>query len=292
MLPDLMDILDFRSNNELYRPVIRAVQLLKDYVRSPRPFYPEEEIIPIKEVVAQKWREFVVEKDDDGTERVNRLNYEMCVLQALREKVRTKEIWVVGANRFRNPDEDLPTDFEQNRAIYYDALHQPREADKFIEKIKASMQAALSSFNGAMPRLGTKVRFFPNRKHPISLTPLEVQPEPRNLLTLKREIGDRWSNTNLLDMLKETALRTNCLDLLTSVASRERLPREVLHRRLLLCLYRLGTNTGFKRLPSADPGTSYSDLRYIRSRYIHKEQLRNAIAHVANAIFEVRRTEI
>lgn len=45
----------------------------------------------------------------------------------------------------------------------------------------------------------------------------------------------------------------------------------------MLCLYGLGTNTGFKRLPSADPGTTYSDLRYARSRYIHKEQLRNAL---------------
>src|SRR5216684_4322915 len=62
MVPDLLDILDFRSNNELYRPVIRAVQLVKDYVRSPRPLYPEEESIPIKEVVAPKWHEFVVEK--------------------------------------------------------------------------------------------------------------------------------------------------------------------------------------------------------------------------------------
>ncbi len=98
--------------------------------------------------------------------------------------------------------------------------------------------------------------------------------------------------TSLLDMLKETALRTNFPELLTSVATRERLPREVLHRRLILCLYGLGTNTGFKRLPGADPGTTYSDLRYVRSRYIHKEQLRNAIAHVANAIFEARRAEI
>ncbi|GCE15544.1 hypothetical protein KTT_54030 [Tengunoibacter tsumagoiensis] len=54
----------------------------------------------------------------------------------------------------------------------------------------------------------------------------------------------------------------------------------------------LGTNTGFKRLPSADPGTTESDLRYVRSRYIHKEQLRNAIAHVANTIFEIRRADI
>lgn len=79
-------------------------------------------------------------------------------------------------------------------------------------------------------------------------------------------------------MLKETALRTNFLDFLTSVASLERLPHNVLHRWLLLCLYGLGTNTCFKRLPRASPGTTYSDLRYTRSRYIHKEQLRNAIA--------------
>ena len=289
MVPELLDILDFRSNNELYRPVIRAVHLVKDYVRSPRQYYPDHEIIPIKEVVAAKWREFVVEEDDDETSRVNRLNYEVCVLQALREKVRVREIWIVGANRYRNPDDDLPTDFSQKRVTYYEALHQPTEAESFIEQIKEDMRKALRSLDGAMPRIGDKVRLLPNRKKkPISITPLAPQPEPRNLASLKQEVGARWPNTALLDMLKETALRTGFPDLLTSVASRERLPREVLHRRLILCLYGLGTNTGFKRLPSADPGTTDSDLRYARSRYIHKEQLRNAVAHVANAIFEAR----
>jgi len=101
MVPELLDILEFRSNNELYRPVIRAVHLVKDYVRSSRQYYPDHEIIPIKEVVAAKWCEFVVEENDDGTNHVNRLNYEVCVLQALREKVRVREIWIVGANRYR-----------------------------------------------------------------------------------------------------------------------------------------------------------------------------------------------
>src|SRR5204863_6755839 len=109
----------------LFRPVIQALQLVKDYVRSSRQFYPEDESIPIKEVVASKWREFVVEQNDDGTSRVNRLNYEVCVLQALREKVRVREIWVEGANRYRDPDNDLPTDFSQKRATYYEALRQP-----------------------------------------------------------------------------------------------------------------------------------------------------------------------
>lgn len=293
MVPELLDILDFRSNNDLYRPVIRAIQLVKDYVRSPRQYYPDHEIIPIKEIVAPKWREFVVEQEDDGTEKVNRLNYEVCVLQALREKIRVREIWIVGANRFRNPDEDLPTDFSQKRETYYEALRQPTDAEEFVEQIKEEMRTALQSLDGAMPRIRDKVRLLPNRKKkPISITPLAAQPEPRNLASLKQEVGTRWPMTSLLDMLKETAIRTSFPDLLTSIASRERLPRDVLHRRLILCLFGLGTNTGFKRLPGADPGTTDSDLRYVRSRYIHKEQLRNAIAHVANSIFEARRAEI
>ncbi|GAC1654807.1 MAG: hypothetical protein NVS4B12_27030 [Ktedonobacteraceae bacterium] len=288
MVPQLLDILTFQSNNEVFRPVIRALLLVKDYVNSPRQYYPDQESIPVKDVVASKWQEFVVEKDDDGTEKVNRLNYEVCVLQTLREKLRVREIWVEGANRYRDPDNDLPTDFSQKRSAYYEALHQPTEADAFIEKLKEDMRKALGSLDAAMPRIKHQVKLLPNRKKAISLSPLEPQPEPRNLLSLKGEVGNRWGMTGLLDILKETALRTHFPDLFTSVASRERIPREVLQRRLLLCLYGLGTNTGLKRLPSADAGTTYSDLRYVRSRYIHKEQLRNAIAHVANAIFAVR----
>ena len=292
MVPEMLDILDFRSNNERYRPVMIALQIVKNCVRGPRKYYPDHEILPIKEVVAPKWREFVVEQDDDGTIRVHRLNYEMCMLQALREKVRVREIWVEGANRYRNPDNDLPIDFSQKRDVYYKALHQPTEAELFIEQVKEDICKALSSLDEATARILNKVKLLPNRKKVICLSPVDPQPEPRNLASLKLEVGNRWPMTSLLDMLKETALRTHFTDLLTSVASRERLPRDVLHRRLLLCLYGLGTNTGFKRLPSADPGTTYSDLRYVRSRYIHKEQLRNVIAHVANSIFAIRRAEI
>jgi hypothetical protein len=40
------------------------------------------------------------------------VTYEICALQALRERLRCKEIWVVGANRYHNPDDDLPADFD------------------------------------------------------------------------------------------------------------------------------------------------------------------------------------
>ena len=44
------------------------------------------------------------------------------MLKALREALRRREIWVAGANRWRNPDDDLPTDFEENRDVHYAAI--------------------------------------------------------------------------------------------------------------------------------------------------------------------------
>lgn len=36
-----------------------------------------------------------------------------------------KEIWVADANRYRNPEVDLPLEFEENRQEYYDATTFP-----------------------------------------------------------------------------------------------------------------------------------------------------------------------
>jgi hypothetical protein len=47
-----------------------------------------------------------------------------------------KEIWVVGANRYRNPDEDLPADFEIRRGAYYEALRLPQDAKSFTSGVQ------------------------------------------------------------------------------------------------------------------------------------------------------------
>lgn len=75
--------------------------------------------VPIDEVVPAKWRGAVIGKDG----RVNRISCELCVLSQLRESIRAKEIWIVGADRYRNPDDDLPKDFETKRAAYYSNLN-------------------------------------------------------------------------------------------------------------------------------------------------------------------------
>ena len=122
----------------------------------------------------------------------------------------------------------------------------------------------------------------------IALSPLAAQPEPINLVRLKSQLLQRWPMTSLLDMLKETDLRVAFSAVFKSATGRESLDPATLQKRLFLCLYGIGTNTGLKRVSSGTRGESYSDLLYVRRRFIRKELLRNAIAHVVNAIFHSR----
>ena len=111
------------------------------------------------------------------------------------------------------------------------------------------MMNALDSFNRALPRLSPKVEITQKKGSSwIKVSPLEAQDEPQNLGKLKAEIGRRWAMTSLLDILKEADLRIGFTQHFKSAASRESLEREIVQKRLLLCLYGMGTNTGLKRI--------------------------------------------
>lgn len=291
MIPQLLERLEFRSNNDIHRPVIEALELLKKYAQSQARYYASEEEIPIDGVLKSGWKEILLEKDPDGKERINRINYEISVLQALRERLCCKEIWVVGANRYRNPDEDLPTDFDQHRQIYYQALTLPQDVETFISDLQQKMASGLENLDKGMPK-NNDVTLIGKSQSLIRLRPFEPAPEPVNLKQLKGEINHRWHQTSLLDILKETDLRVGFTRHFKSLGTREIIDKETLQKRLLLCLYGLGTNTGLKRINTGINGENYQDLLYVRRRYIHKEQLRSAIAEVINAIFEIRSPDI
>jgi hypothetical protein len=76
--------------------------------------------------------------------------YEAEHTPTLRDKLRCKEIWVVGAEKWRNPDEDLSADFEANRAENYAALSKPLDPRVFVEDLRAEMDAELTALNNAL----------------------------------------------------------------------------------------------------------------------------------------------
>jgi TnpA family transposase len=293
ILPALLDVLDFRSNNTAYQPVIQALAVVREHVESRAAWYPAESSPPLEGVVPSSWEDIVTEKDSAGEDRVNRLTYELGVLQTLRERVRSKEIWVPGAAKFRNPEDDLPRDFDEHRATYYAELNHPLSADEFVASLQTQLTTALASFEAFMAKNPSDVKIGTKRgKGWITLSPLPAQPQPKHLPRLKTEIIRRWGITGLLDMLKESAILTGWTDCFTSTGSREALDPELLQKRLLLCLYGIGTNMGLKRMAGVDPGINAEDLRYTRRRYIHKDHLRAATTRVVNALLHARQEAI
>jgi hypothetical protein len=291
VISDLLCILEFRSNNPKHQPVIQALDLVKKYIGTRQKYFSIDDDVPINEVIPSKFMKVVLEKDTKGNPRVNRINYEIAVLQSLRDKLRCKEIWVVGADRYRNPDEDLPLDFEEKRQEYYDALGLSMDVEPIISKLQNELHNKLAQLNQTIPK-NPKVSITNHRNGWISVSPLEPQQEPELLSQFKQVVAKRWWLLELIDMFKETDLRTDFTSAFHSLARYERLNRAVIQKRLLLCLYGLGTNMGLKRMAAGNPDVTYDNFLYVKRKYIHPENLKAANVQVVNAILKERLEDV
>ena len=287
----LLDVLEFRSNNTAHRPVLDALALVKRYADGRVSYYPAGEHVPTHKGVLGDWSTLAF-KETRGRRRVVRSVYEIGTFQALRDQLRCKEIWVVGAHEYRNPDQDLPADFESRRGEHYAALRKPLDPGEFINGLREEMRAELAALDERAPALDWVEFRDRGMQGAIKLTALDALPEPRNLRRLKTEIRSRWGTVPLIDMLKEAVLRTGCLQHVTAAAGRGDMPTETLAERLLLAVYAYGTNTGLRSVAGGGHGHSEDDLRYVRRRYLTAAVARAMAVEIANATFAARQQTI
>jgi TnpA family transposase len=288
-LVELLDVLEFRSNNATHRPVLDALDLIKRHADGRLTYYPAGESVPTHKGLLGDWATLVFTDTGKAGRRVVRSVYEICTFQALRERLRCKEIWVVGADKWRNPEQDLPQDFEAHRSAHYAALRKPLDPTAFIDQLRDEMRETLAALDTGLPKLAWLEIAERGKNGPIKLTGLDAAPEPQNLRRLKNEVRDRWGTVPLIDMLKEAVLRTGCLAGVTAAAGRGDLAADVLAERLLLAIYAYGTNTGIRAIAgNAVHGHSEDDLRYVRRRYLGAEVAHAIATEIANATFAAR----
>lgn len=197
MLPPLLMTLGFRCNNTAYRPVMDAIALLEKYaeVEGKTRFYDGADVVPMDGVVRKDWREAVV--DEKG--KVERIPYELCVLVALRDAIRRREIYVEGGLRWRNPEDDLPGDFEATRTVHYAAIRQPMDPQAFIADLKRRITTGLDRLSVALAdgsAGGVKVTTRKGESW-ITVPKLEPLAEPTGLQALKRSAPSRGSRTRV-----------------------------------------------------------------------------------------------
>ena len=159
-----------------------------------------------------------------------------------------------------------------------------------LRKVVRGLPAELKFGNTAAEEAAEEMRLVLSRfdRHTY---PAEASNNLRpNLRRLKQAITKRWGTVPLIDMLKETVLRTGCLEQVTTLAGREAINREELAERLILLVYAYGTNTGVRAVAAGDHGHTEEDLRYVRRRYLSVEAARLIAAQIANATFAARQT--
>lgn len=293
---ELLDVFTFHASTAEGREFLKAIDFVKRHKDLTDTWYPDEKEVPFIDTLPAVWKSMVIETapasaDDTDSKsesrKIHRMNYEVAVLEMLRDKLRCKSIWIEGAYRYRNPDDDLPPDWATRREVCYAELGLPLKATDFIKQLKSELHANLQTLNDTMP-YNPKVKILTKNNGHIKVTPLTAQPEPPFIDTLKREINRRWSTINLIDILKEADLRIGFTKQFHTIASREILSGELLQKRLLLCLYALGSNTGLKRVSAANEDASHSDLSYVKRRFINEDNVKAAIVDIVNEIIAIR----
>ncbi len=87
MLPLILRSLIFQSNNTQHQPVITALKWLHDNRADRRKIIPLDEL-SIDGVVQPKFQDILFEKGPNEEDRINRIDYEICVFRTLRKQLR------------------------------------------------------------------------------------------------------------------------------------------------------------------------------------------------------------
>lgn len=283
IFPKVLQVLDFQFKAPAMRPLRKALKLLttKDQLDAS-----DLKKLPIEGVIDKEEKDLVYTVDEKGKKTIDENKYRILFLRNLHKRTKTKEAWVPGANKFRNPDDDLPADFDAKRSQYYADLDLPLNPEQLIQDLQAEMVGALTELNETI-KTNAHVKITATGN--IKLTPLKPQLTPVNLEKLGDEVEERWPQMTILDIFKETELRTRFTEEFYSVGTREVIDRALVRKRLLVALHAIGTNAGLKR---ARADEKYADIRYIVRRYITNDAVRNAIRRVVNEIFKIRQIDV
>jgi TnpA family transposase len=174
----------------------------------------------------------------------------------------------------------------------YELLNLPLKAKEFIVKLKTSTANNLERLNANIPN--NKLVQIKKSKvgNNIKLTPSDPQDEPDNIVKIQQEINNKYSSIHLIDILKECDLRINFTKTLETIGKSSSLNSSDLQKRLLLCIFGIGSNTGLKRISIANDGVNYSDLRYVKKRHVNAVNIRNAIRILVNNVLKIRNPDV
>jgi TnpA family transposase len=268
--PAFLHAFKFRSNRNS-DPLLQAVELLRNLNQERRRAVPPD--APLK-FVPTKWHPYVV----DGSGRIDRHYYELCVLWELRAALRAGDVWLEGSRRYANPESYLipPTDWPALRPEVCSLTQTPGDGAVRLKERQAELEMLLRRFDDELPH-HPSLRI---ENDSLVVGPLKAEDEQPSLAALEALVDARLPLVELPDLLMEVDGWTGFSRHLEHAGGAEPRASDLLvhcHASILA----QACNFGLTRMAQlAD--LSYRQLAWCTTWYLREETLQPAIASIVN----------
>lgn len=224
--------------------------------------------------IPARWRGYLDTAANAGNVTAYRHHWELCVLLALRDGLRTGDMFVPGSRRYSNPAAYLlsPEKWTDQRAEFCRLVGKPADALTGLAEVEDELRTALGELEQTLAEGHGPVRL--DDEGDLVISPLSAEDVPAEAMALKAELTEMLPFAPIVSLLIEMDKRTGFLDCFTHAGGKQTRTPE-LKRNLIAVLIAHSTNLGLTRMADAC-GISYDILSWTAEWYVREETLRAA----------------
>jgi Tn3 transposase DDE domain len=196
------------------------------------------------------------------------------VLLALRDGLRSGDVWVTGSRRYADPAAYLLTSarWAGQRAEFCRLAGKPAAADAALAAVAGELHQAMGELEHTLAAGDGLVRL--DDAGDLVISPLTAEDIPAEAVALKTELTEMLPFAPIVSLLIELDQRTGFLDCFTHAGGKAARSSE-LKRNLIAVLLAHATNLGLTRMADAC-GIPYDVLAWTAEWYVREETLRAA----------------
>jgi TnpA family transposase len=279
--PNVLNVIDFKGGPGT-TDLMAALAILKELNTSGGRKVPAgapDSFVPTR------YADYLAKAKRDGDDTAYRHYWDLCVILALRDGLRSGDVYVPGSRRYADPATYLytPDQWAPKQGDFCQLVGKPAKAADALEQGKEELHTALEAMEkalaGALPDEVGKVRL--DADDHLVVPKLTAEDIPAEARELKDELASMLPFAPIASLLIELDGRTGFLACFTH-AGRKKLTQSAEQRRnILAVLIAMATNLGLARMSEAC-GISYDVLAWTAEWYVREETLRDANTCIVN----------
>jgi len=229
--------------------------------------------------------DYLARASKSGDETAFRHYWEMCTVLALRDGLRSGDVFVPGSRRYADPGTYLiiPEQWQPRLAEFCQLVRKSSGAAEAIAQVKGELYLALTDLEETLANSSSSdvgaIRLDQEGK--LVIPPLSAEDIPAEARALRDDLASMLPFVPIASLLIELDARTNFLACFSHAGGRKSTQSVELKRNILAVLIAGATNLGLTRMSEAC-GVSYDTLAWTHEWYVREDTLRDANTVIVN----------